>query len=188
MKKIIHFAPYHLWLLVPVLFSACSGPGGADLKGEMNLSSQLFGTENYYLFGFSYEEADLFKYPFGGETVPDIINEGFLVIDGSDLRALPGFATPEGINGFALAGSFESQEDARAFFNSYDQVEDGLQFVQISDTVRENQVWVQQSSLGNYAKLLIRKVSSFEVETGRPYSEVILDYVYQPDGSTTFPE
>lgn len=173
---------------MPLLMSACSGSGGPDLKGEMTLSSQLYGTESYYLFGFSYEEADLFKYPFGGETLPDIINEGFLVIEGSDQRALPGFNTPGGVNGFALAGSFESQEEARAFFDAYKQVEDALQFLPVSDTVKEHQVWVQQSALGNYAKLLVRNVSSFSVESGRPYSEVVLDYVYQPDGSTTFPE
>jgi len=188
MRRLLQAAPFHLWVLIPFLLSACSGLGKPDMKGEINLSSQLFGTESYYLFGFSYEKGELSKYPFTDETIPDIINEGFQVIEGSSARALPGFNTPGGINGFALAGSFESQEEARTFFDSYDQVEDGLQFVVLSDSVKEHQVWVQQTSIGNYAKLLVKEVSSFPVESGRPYSEVVLDYVYQSDGSTAFPE
>jgi hypothetical protein len=129
----------------------------------------------------------MYRYPFSGEPVPDIINEGFLVIQGSERVTLPGFNTPGRINGFALVGEFSSLEQARAFYEAYQQVESGLQFETVSDTVRLHQVWVQLTSADNYVKLLVKGIREFESESERMNSEVTLEYTYQPDGSGTFP-
>jgi hypothetical protein len=166
----------------------CEGLVGPDLSGKIKLSSQLFGSESYYLFGYSYEDGEFYKYPYTGERVPDIINEGFLVIEGSKQTSLPGFNTPGMVNGFALVGEFESLGDARGFYEGYDQVEEGLQFETVSDTVELYQVWVHQTSAGNYVKMVVTSILDFEVESGRPYNEVTLEYVYSPEGSTDFPD
>jgi len=173
-----------------LLFPAgCDDLGGPDRTGEINLSSQLFGSESYYIFGYSFEDSEMYKYSYTGYTgdpVPDIINEGFLVIEGSQQISLPGFNTAELVNGFALVGEFGSLDDARSFYEGYNQVEEGLQFETVSDTVDLNQVWVQQTSAGNYVKMLVKSIHNFEVESGKPYNEVTLEYTYQPDGSTSF--
>ncbi len=166
---------------------ACDGLKGPDKTGEIRLSSQLFGTESYYLFGYSYDDGESYKYPYRGEPVPDIINEGFLVIEGGGLVSLPGFNTPEFVNGFALAGEFESLEGARGFYKNYREVENDLQFETVSDTVELYQVWVQKTADDNYVKLLIKEIQTYEAESGKMYNEVTLEYTYQPDGSTTFP-
>lgn len=166
---------------------ACDRLTGPDKTGEICLSSQLFGTESYYLFGYSYDDGELYKYPFQGDPVPDIINEGFLVIEGGEEVSLPGFNTPEFVNGFALAGEFESLEDARGFYENYREVENDLQFETVSDTVELFQVWVQKTADGNYVKLLVKEIQTYEPESGKMYNEVTLEFTYQPDGSTTFP-
>ena len=56
----------------------------------------------------------------------------------------------------------------------------------MSDTVELYQVWVQKTALGNYAKLLIKDIQNYESEAGSHYNEVTLDFIYQPDGSTSF--
>ena len=171
-----------------LLSGGCDKLAGPDLTGEFILSSQLFGSESYYLFGYSYETSEFYKYPHAGEAIPDIINEGFLVIEGSDLVSRPGFNTPARVNGFALVGHFTSLEAAKNYYKGYTDVDAGLQFETVSDTVELYQVWVQQTSAGNFVKLLVKDIKNYEVETGRAYNEVTLEYSYQPDGSTTFPE
>ncbi len=173
-----------LWLLT----GGCDGVGGPERKGEFVLSSQFFGTDSYYQFGYSFEESEFFKYPYAGEPVPDIINEGFRVIEGGEVVSLPGFNTPAQVNGFALAGEFSKQEDAREFYSGYKEVEEGVLFITVSDIVELHQVWLQQTSSGNYVKMLVKAISSLEDESGNHYNEVTLEYTYQPDGSTSFPE
>jgi hypothetical protein len=166
----------------------CESLLGPDRTGEITLSSQSFGTESYYIFGYSFEDGEMYRYPYPGEPVPDIINEGYLVIEGSGLRSLPGFHSPENTYGFALVGEFASLAEARSFYENYAEVEEGLQFEVVSDTVELYQVWVQQTTAGNYAKLLVKDVNDFQVESGKPYSEVRLEFTYQPDGSASFGE
>jgi hypothetical protein len=175
-------------VILLLLSGGCDKLVGPDLTGEFKLSSQLFGSESYYLFGYSYEASEFYKYPHAGEAVPDIINEGFLVIEGTDLISRPGFNTPGRVNGFALVGEFSDLATARNYYEGYDEVDAGLQFETVSDTVELYQVWVQQTAAGNYVKLLVKDIKYYEAETGRAYNEVNLEYSYQPDGSTTFPE
>lgn len=175
-------------LLVFLIAGGCENLGGTQRTGEIELSSQRFGTDSYYLFGYAYEKADYFKFPFQGETVPDIINEAFRVLEGGKVVLLPGFNTPGQENGFALVGEFGTLEESRDFYKGYSKVQEGLQFETVSDTVELFQVWVQQTSLGNYTKLLVKDIQNYEGESGAAYNVVTMDYTYQPDGSSTFSE
>ena len=84
-------------------------------------------------------------------------------------------------------GQFLNLEDAREFYKEYDRVEEGLQFAVETGIVEANQVWVQMTSAGNYVKLLLKEVESLEGEGGEKYSEVLLDYTYQSNGTRDFP-
>lgn len=176
---------YLVLLWVSFAISGCKALTGPNRKGEINLSSETFG-DTYYLFGYSYEAEEYYRFQYQGEPLPDIINEGYRSLIGGNY--LPGFNTPGQINGFALVGEFESLENARTFYEDYSDVEDNLQFETVSDTVELFQVWVQQTDIGNFVKLLIKDIQTFEGETGTVYNEVTLEYTYQPNGSTTFPD
>ena len=175
-------------VLMVLTVVGCETIIGPDRKGEFRLSSQLFGSDSYYLFGYSYESNEFYRYRYLGEPEPDIINEGFRVIQGTEIVVLPGFNTPGAMNGFALIGEFEDLDEARNFYNEYIDVEEGLQFETVSDTVELYQVWIQKTALGNYAKLLVKDVEQLQGESGDMYCEVALDFTYQPNGSTTFPD
>ena len=176
-------------LLALILTSAgCKMLFGPDKTGEFRLSSEKTLAESYYLYGYSYEDSEFYRYPFEKDPVPDIINEGYRIIEEAGQYELPGFNTPGQMNGFAVVGEFETMDEARSFYKGYREVEDHLQFVTISDTVEPYQVWVQMTSAGNYAKLLVKEVKSLESEGGSKYSEALLDYTYQPDGSKEFPD
>ena len=175
-----------LGALVLILNFGCEKDTGPDRSGVITLSSQLFGAESYYLFGYNFEESGMFKYPVKDEAIPDIINEGFPVIGGESESSLPGFNTPGRLNGFALVGEFPNAEDAKSFFNDYTRVEEGLQYHILSDTVKLHQVWVQKTSAGNYAKILVRDIVQVEVTSGSAYNEVTLEFNYSNDGSAEF--
>jgi len=178
----------YVLLLALILTSAGCKMFGPDEKGEFRLSSEKSGTEVYYLFGYSYEDSEFYRFPYEKDPLPDIINEGFRVIDGEETIELPGFNTPGRANGFALLGDFSNLDDAKDFYKDYKTVEEGLQFVVESDIVEAYQVWVQMTSAGNYVKLLVKEVASLEGEEGNKYSEALLDYTYQPNGSRDFPD
>lgn len=174
---------------ITVMLAGCDKNKGPDYSGEIQLSSQLFGVENYYLVGYSFAESEYYKYPSYGEErfLPEILNEGFLVIDGGKQVSLPGFNAPGQGHGFALVGEFDSRAEAFAFFDSYGEVEDGLTFEAVSDTVKLHQVWVQVTGKGNYVKMIITTIQHMDPESGKPYNEVNLEYIYAPDGSNVFP-
>ena len=178
-----------LVLLVALVLTAagCKMLFGPDKKGEIRLSSEKSGTEVYYLFGYHYEDSEFYRFPFEKDPIPDIINEGTRVLQGETTVELVSLNTPGQTNGFALVGQFLNLEDAREFYKEYDRVEEGLQFAVETGIVEANQVWVQMTSAGNYVKLLLKEVESLEGEGGEKYSEVLLDYTYQSNGTRDFP-
>ena len=180
---------YRLVVLLALVLTAtgCKMLFGPDKKGEIRLSSEKFGTETYHLFGYSYEDSEFYRFPYDQDPTPDIINEGTRVLQGETVIDLPSLNTPGQTNGFAMVGDFLNQEDAREFYKDYSRVEDGLQFSVQSDIVKEFQVWIQQTSAGNYVKLLVKEAESLEGDANNKYSEVLIEYTYQPNGSQDFP-
>jgi len=178
-------------LLTAVLLLApgCKFLRGPDRTGEFRLSSEgILGESTFYWIGYSYEESEYYRYPFEKDPLPDLINLGYRVIGGDGQSTLPGFNTPGSTNGFALVGEFENIGEARGFFNDYIQAANDLQFEVDSDTVELYQVWVQKTSIGNYAKLLVTNIETFDGEGTSKYNEVVCEYTYQPNGSRDFPK
>jgi hypothetical protein len=171
-----------------IVSAGCKMLFGPDKTGEFRLSSEKFGTETYYLYGYTYEDSEFYRFPYEKDPLPDIINEGFRVLEGEETIELPGFNTPGRVNGFALVGEFTNLDDAKDFYNDYRTVEDGLQLSVESTIVEEFQVWIQLTSAGHYVKLLVKEAESLEGEAGNKYSEVLLEYTYQPNGSKDFPK
>ena len=178
----------YVLLLALILTSAGCKIFGPDKTGEFRLSSEKFLADSYYLFGYSYEDSEFYRFPFEKDPSPDIINEGTRVLQGDETIELSSFNTPGQTNGFALVGEFSNLDDAKDFYKDYKRVEDGLQFVVESSIVEAYQVWIQQTSVGNYVKLLVKEVASLEGEEGNKYSEALLKYTYQPNGSRDFPD
>jgi hypothetical protein len=179
-----------LVLAMLMLISAgCKLFRGPDRTGEFRLSSEgTLGELTYYWIGYSYEDSEYYRYPFEKDPLPDLINLGYRSIGGAGQSTKPGFNTPGKTNGFAKVGEFETMLEARSFYDAYREAGSDLQFVIDSDTVELFQVWVQKTSLGNFAKLLVKDIQNFEGEGNSIYNEVVCDYTYQPNGSREFPK
>ena len=65
--------------LLVVGMTACEALRGPDKKGEIQLSSQLFGADSYYIFGYHFEDADYYRF---SSRHPGIVYLCFC--DGSD--------------------------------------------------------------------------------------------------------
>ena len=173
---------------------SCEVFRGPDRNGTIELSSQLFGTDSYYLFGFQFENAEYYRYgPSQRDPLPDIINDGIRILQGQEVAVLPQFTIPPGNTvpdkiGFAKIGEFGNLEDARSFYESYGSVGNDLQFELYSDTVELYQVYVQKTLAGNFAKMLVTDIRFEQGESGFKYNVVVMDYTYQPNGSATFPD
>lgn len=180
---------YVMLLVLILTLAGCKMFTGPDKTGEFRLSSEKFlSGDDYYQFGYSYEDSEFYKFRYEKDPLPDIINEGTRVLDGEGTIELPSFTTPGEKNGFALVGEFTSMEEAKSFYNNYNQVDDQLQFVIQTDIIEPYQVWVQQTSEGNFVKFLVKEAESLVDEGDVKYSEALMEYTYQPNGSTEFPD
>ena len=161
-----------------LILTGCDGDDKSPkYSGTVTIDNSLYGTGPYYAIGFNFALAE--KISSTSTPKPDVILES----GGSpDLYILQ---TQPGINGFSLAGEYSDETAARQAFNSLtspvvNNWEDW------ANPVKENQVWVYRSATEHYAK--IRIISTFSEERdSRIYAECTFEWVYQPDGSLTFP-
>ena len=56
----------------------------------------------------------------------------------------------------------------------------------MADPINANQVWVYRTGTETYAKIRIISTVN-EIRDDMPYGECTFEWVYQPDGSLTFP-
>jgi hypothetical protein len=56
----------------------------------------------------------------------------------------------------------------------------------MADPVTENQVWIYRSGNEKYAKIRIISTVN-EIRENLPFGECRFEWLYQPDGSKTFP-
>jgi hypothetical protein len=57
----------------------------------------------------------------------------------------------------------------------------------MADPIKDNQVWIYKSGTETYTKFRIISTVN-ETRSNVPYGECTFQWVYQPDGSTTFPQ
>ena len=91
--------------------------------------------------------------------------------------------SPDNLEAFHLNASFDTQAEAIAFYDEYNEVTT----VDFFDTgfLDENQVWTFQTIAEKYAKFRIIEINHFYDAT-YPFAEVKVEYHYQPSGSGTF--
>jgi hypothetical protein len=167
-------------LLLSFFISGCDDdkkPGEVKTSGTVTIDNTLYGTTDYYAIGFNFSIAD--KISSKSAPRPDIILE----LGGSINIFI--LQTQSGINGYSLYGEYADEAAAKqAFDNLKNPVV--ATWEDWANPVRPNQVWIYRSADEHYAK--IRIISTFsETRIPRDYGECTFQWVYQPDGSLTFP-
>ncbi len=158
---------------------------GPVTSGKVTINSKLYETGTYYYsIGYSFSQGKLVQ----SNTTPgpDVVVDEQTTPDNTAIEWVY-LGTDNYQNSFHLNGSFNSLSEAEDFFNNYLTVPDTIGYSGIAKDIKPYQVWTFRTRDMNYAKMLILDVSS-EIQKGDPYSETTFRFVYQPDGSRTFPK
>jgi len=167
-------------LLLPLLFTGCNDPdkpGNIKTSGTETIDNSLYGTGPYYAIGFNFAKAE--KVSSLSTPKPDLILESGGTPDIFILQ------TGTGLNGFYLKGEYSNEVAAIQAFNNLTTFSVNT-WEPWANPAKPNQVWIYRSADEHYAK--IRIISTlFQDLDPRDYAECTFEWVYQPDGTLTFP-
>jgi len=146
--------------------------GTATIDNELTFDQQL---NTYINYGFIFSEARLVSNV--GTPKPDII----IFRDGSDIS----FEANNLRSSFFKYGEYADEQAAKnAFINLTAATINTWE--ESANQLKQNQIWIYRSNSEKYAK--IRIVSIFtEIRDTFEYVRCSFEWVYQPDGSLTFP-
>lgn len=166
------------------VIAACSkDEESAKTNGEVVLSSQIMGdATNYYVEGFSFENAKKVNYNLTSATIPDLVLENSLDISGDVTGA--NLASPQNETAFFKAGEFATLQEAEIFFNNLAEAGTNV-YAPTANNIAANQVYIFQSRSNKFAKILIKE---YKLVPGvmNDHVQATIDWVYQPNGEKLF--
>lgn len=169
---------YKLILLLAILpISNGCIKNGSRYSGSATIDNTLYGNGPYYALGFSFDLAQ--KISTLNVPAPDVTidNDGTLynlILQSNNYE-----------NSFAKEGEYDDEASAKNAFNELISPENPV-WVVWADSLKPNQIWLYRSGTARYAKMRIISTVS-EVRDNRNYSECTFEWVYQPDGTLSFP-
>jgi hypothetical protein len=175
--------PFFLLLFSAVLITGCKKDEKPVYSGTMTIDNvlTLSGTGAYIGSGFSVPT---------GKKVSTLQNPQDVIIiqadpdNNNNVRKLY-FACNNYLNAFFLYGQYSNEAGATIAFDNILSFSDP-QWQELGDSVKANQVWLFRTSSDTFAK--IRVISTLGEKRGSlPYGECTFEWVYQPDGTPTFP-
>ena len=162
------------------MLSGCRKDNTPRTSGTDTIDNTIYQSTTYYAFGFSFSKAKLIPtYPIPG---PDITL--YVIVDNQPYRLT---LQARNLNpSFYKVGDFVDENAAKSAFNALNTVS-VTQWQDMADPLNDNQVWIFRSGEEKFAK--IRIISTInETRQGIAYGECTFQWLYQPDGSSTFPD
>lgn len=151
--------------------------------GEITLSSESYGTNNYFRYGYSFEDGKFYQFPIKSSSeVPDIF---LLDTPKPPENNLIGFISTEtgNPNGIMKNDDFSTLAEAEEFYNSYNLALTGPWEFQ-SDTLEDFQVYTLRTAKNNYVKIMVLDVREIVNISPPDNIEIDIRYFIQRDGST----
>jgi hypothetical protein len=156
---------------------SCRKDETPDTSGIATIDNTRTLGQTYYVYGFLFSKGT--KVSTLDSPPPDI------TVDSDGTNVL--FMADNFKDSFYKAGEYNDATSAENAFNS-------LTSATISETdwegmatpVKENQIWIYRSGTDHYTKIRIIMLIA-EIRSGNPYAECKFQWVYQPDGTLTFP-
>jgi hypothetical protein len=173
----------YIILIFVIILTGCKKKDDGKYSGTVTIDNELFGNGPYYAYGFSVTT---------GEKISTLNNPLDLITLLSDFDVDYAFtkmyfSSSNFSNSFYLFAQFNDESAALQAFRSLTSFQEP-QWTELGDSVQANQVWLYRTSDEKYAK--IRVISTFNekrINMIYPYAECTFEWVYQPDGTLTFP-
>jgi hypothetical protein len=173
------------WLLLFFMTYSCKKEKPAPFSGtEITLSSKLFGDQNYYSIGYSFEKQDFFQRT--GSTSDIDIYLVRLLNPAGELSGIQ-FSTnsvSESTYGFYMNAEFDSLSGVQEYYNDYAiAVAPESEYVTLTDTIRKYQVYTFRTWKKNYVKFFVKDLRAYYEGNFVDYFEADIEYFIQRDGS-----
>jgi hypothetical protein len=174
MKKMVF-----IFLTLLTILPGCTKKEPTRTSGIDTIDNTNHFSTTYFQYGFSFPGASLVAtFPSPG---PDIT---LYVIIGTGTPRLT-LQAENLLPSFYKVGDFADVTTAQSAFDNLKTVSVS-QWQDMADPVLPNQVWIYRSGTAHYTK--IRIVSTInETRQTVAYGECTFQWVYQPDGTATFP-
>lgn len=168
-------------LLFPSILSGCKKAETIPTSGTDTIDNTIYqNATTYYALGFSFSQAK--KISNLADPGPDItlyVNQ-----DNSASTRLTLMVNNFKRSYFKI-GNFPNEAASIAAFNNLKTV-GTYQWVDMADTINANQVWLYRTGRDQYAKFRIVSLIN-EIRNTKPYGDCTFQWVFQSDGSSTFP-
>jgi hypothetical protein len=161
------------------LLSGCTKVEPTRTSGIDTIDNTTYQSSTYFNYGFSFSKANL---------VSTLTNPGPDITVYVNKDNLPYRLTLQANNlkpSFYKVGDFADEAAAKTAFDNLKTVSVS-QWEDMADPVNDNQVWIYRSATDSYAKIRIISTVN-EVRQLINYGECTFQWVFQPDGSLTFP-
>lgn len=170
MRKWIYILP-----VLVVFMSSCRKDNITPTSGTVTVDNTTSLGQTYYVYGFLFPQAKLVSTL--SKPRPDITVDS----EGTNLF----FQTENLHDSFHNAGEYPDAATAKAAFDTL--TAKGISvWTGLASPLITNQLWIYRSGTECYAKIRIISTKS-EVRDSHAYAECKFEWVYQPDGSLTFP-
>jgi hypothetical protein len=175
MKRIV-------FIIIAILsfLSGCTKKEATRTSGIDTIDNITYFSTTYYNYGFSFSGAKMVATT--TTPGPDIV-----IYVNADNPATPRLTLQSNnLNpSFYKAGDYPDETTAQTAFNNLKTVS-VTQWQDMADPINDNQVWIYKSGTNHYTKFRI--ISTVDTtKQSVPYGECTFQWVYQADGSLTFP-
>jgi hypothetical protein len=174
-----------LIVMIAVMAAACSKDDGpVPVSGTVTLSSKsVEGGGTFYVLGYTFSTASFTRST--SNPGPDVA----LLHTTGAAGAYSGsyFAAVTFLPSFRLYGEYAGANEAETAFDALTEVPGGESWGETGDGLAINQIWIVRTAEEKYAKI---RIISLEVPSAvSPVnSECRFEWVFQPDGTSTFPQ
>ena len=170
-------------LAIFVLFVtlSCCKKDDLVLSGTDTIDNILYGTGPYYALGFSVTSGKNVSTLNSPLDVITILADNDI---NNNVRKIY-FASNNYFNSFYRFGQYSDANTASLAFKNLTSFTDPS-WKELGDSVKANQIWLYKTNSAGFAKL--RVISTIaEKRENKPFAGCTFEWVYQPDGSFTFP-
>jgi hypothetical protein len=174
--------PLFILLFFLLAFSGCKKAETIRTSGTDTIDNTVYQDATYYALGFSFTQAK--KISNLSDPGPDLTL--YLNQDNPSLPSRLTLMVNNFKNSYFKIGDFPDEASAIAAFDNLKTVGTSYQWVNIADPIKENQVWIYRTGRDLYAKFRIISTKN-EMRNNLAYGECTFEWVFQPDGSSTFP-